>query len=301
MLASLSNNSVKQYDVCLKKWWSFCQLKMIDIFSASIPIVIDFLTELFNNGSQYGTLNSCRSALSLLLGPNITKDDRIQRFFKGVFRLRPPLPKYNFTWDTNYVLDHLNTWYPNDILSLDQISRKTITLIALTSAHRVQTLSKINITNIEHHSNSVSIKIPDIIKTSRPGSKQPIIHIPFFKDKPSICPAQSLITYLDKTKSLRHSNILFIGVNKPHKAVGTQTLSRWIKRTLSECGIDANMFSAHSTRHAAASRAHSLGVNIDAIRNTAGWSGNSNTFARFYNRNIVNNEDLSLARAIIDN
>lgn len=300
MLASLSENSVKQYNVCLKKWWSFCQLKNIDVYSASIPTIIYFLTSLYNSGSQYGTLNSCRSALSFLLGPYVIKDDRIQRFFKGVFRLRPPLPKYNVTWDTNCVLEHLNSWYPNVNLSLDQLSRKTITLLALTSAHRIQTLSKINIKNIEAQTSQISIKIPDLIKTSRPGSYQPIVSIPFFEEKPSICPAKSLVDYLDRTSPLRQSDNLFIAVNKPHKSVGSQTLSRWIKRTLSECGIDANTFSAYSTRHAATSRAHSLGVNIDAIRNTAGWSGNSNTFAKFYNRVIVTNDNLSLARAIID-
>lgn len=300
MLASLSDGSVKQYDVYLKKWWLFCQSKNLDIYVASVPTIIYFLTDLFNSGSQYGTLNSCRSALSLLLGPNITKDDRVHRFFKGVYRLRPPLPKYNATWDTNCVLDLLDTWYPNENISLDQLSRKTLSLVALASAHRMQTFSKINIKNVDCQNNLISIKIPDLIKTSKPGSKQPILYLPFFRHKPSICPAQTLIAYLDRTSVLRMSDNLFVTINKPHKAVGTQTLSRWIKRTLSECGIDTSVFSAHSTRHASTSRARSLGVNIDAIRNTAGWSGNSNTFARFYDRTIIRNNDLSLARAIFD-
>lgn len=291
---------MKQYDVCLKKWWSFCQNQNIDVYSASTPTVISFLTMLYNNGSQYGTLNTCRSALSLILDHDITSDSRLQRFLKGVFRLRPPLPKYNSTWDTNCVLDHLDTWYPNENISFDQLSRKTLTLLALTTAHRMQTLSKINVKNVECQSNTIAIKIPDFIKTTRPGSKQPIIYLPFFRDKPSICPAQTLIAYLDRTKELRKSDYLFIGLKKPHKAVCTQSLSRWIKRTLSECGIDARVFSAHSTRHAAASRARSLGVSVDAIRRTAGWSGNSNTFARFYNRTILANDDLSLAQAIIN-
>lgn len=92
--------------------------------------------------------NSCQSALSLLLGPNISKDHRVQRLLKGVFRLRPPLPKYNLTWDTTCVLDQLSQWYPNEELTLTQLTKKTITLLALTTAHRVQTLSKINIKNI---------------------------------------------------------------------------------------------------------------------------------------------------------
>lgn len=133
MVSSPSDNSIKQYDVCLRKWWLYCQTHSIDHYKASVPIVISFLTEMFNDGCQYGTLNTYRAALSLILGPLLTKDDRLTRFFKGAFRMRPPLPKYTFTWDTNCVLDHLSTWYPNEDLSLDRLSRKTVTLLALTT------------------------------------------------------------------------------------------------------------------------------------------------------------------------
>jgi hypothetical protein len=301
MLASLSPSTIKQYDVSLKKWWFFCISNQIDMFKASVPNVIYFLTELFKNGSQYGTLNSVRSALSLIIGPSIAKDDRIHRFFKGVFRLRTPHPKYNTTWDTNCVLNYVSSWFPNETLTLDKLSIKTVTLLALATAHRIQTISKINIKNIEIESNRITIKIPDLIKTSRIGAKQPILFLPFFRDKQSICPAQTLVCYLERTRDVRKSDYLFLAFKKPNGPVGTQTLSRWIKRCLCESGIDTSIFSAHSTRHAATSRARSLGVNIDAIRNTAGWSGNSTTFATFYNRTILNNEPSSLARAIINN
>lgn len=301
MLASLSPNTIKQYDVCLKKWWHFCKNNSVDVYDASIPTVVYFLTNLFDEGSQYGTLNSCRSALSLVLGPTISHDDRLQRFFKGVFRLRPPTPKYNTTWDTNLVLNHLSEWFPNDKLNLERLSNKTITLLALTTAHRVQTISKINIKNIEITSECISIKIPDILKTSRLGCKQPIIYVPFFRENPSICPAEALSCYVNKTKPLRISESLFIATKRPHKPVGSQTLSRWIKRTLSECGVDTATFSGHSTRHAAVSHAHARGVSVDAIRNTAGWSGQSNTFAKFYQRPILSNNDcLSLALSVLN-
>lgn len=299
MMASLSHNSFKQYDSCLKKWWNFCNIHNMNPYDSSVPNVIYFLTELYNNGSQYGTLNSCRSALSLVLGPTLTKDDRLQRFLKGVFRLRPPQPKYNVTWDTNIVLDHLSSWYPNNEISLDKLTFKTVMLIALASAQRVQTLSKINIRNIHTSPDRIIIKIPDIVKTSRPGSNQPVIYLPFFSDRPTVCPANSLQNYLEITSSLRKSDNLFIGIKNPHRAVGAQTLSRWLKHTLGECGIDTNVFSAHSTRHAATSQAHSRGVSVDVIRNTAGWSGRSNTFARFYQRLITDCSESDLARSLI--
>lgn len=287
ILSSLSNNSYKQYEGCYKRWFIYCKENKLNLYDASIPDIIRFLTITFNQGAQYGTLNSYRSALSLITRHKISDNDNLKRFFKGVFRSRPPLPKYNETWDPSVVLDFLAKWYPNDNLTLEQISKKLITLLALITAHRVQTLATIKICNIETHSSIIKIKIPDLIKTSRVGSTQPLLVLPFFNEKPEICPGRTLSAYLQRTLSIRdQSETLFVSFRSPHKPVGTQTLSRWIKTTLSLSGIDTSSFTAHSTRHAATSAALRLGVSIDLIRKTAGWSSSSQTFARFYNRPV---------------
>ncbi|KAL4707035.1 hypothetical protein ACJJTC_014314 [Scirpophaga incertulas] len=151
MMASLSENSIRQYDSCLKKWFHYCKSNNLDMYETSVPNLILFLTELFNNGAQFGTLNSCRSALSLISGKQIGDDDRVKRFFRGVFRLRPSLPKYSITWDTSIVLNFLSNWYPNFEINFENLTKKLITLLALITAHRMQTLSKVNISNIEQH------------------------------------------------------------------------------------------------------------------------------------------------------
>ena len=56
---------------------------------------------------------------------------------------------------------------------------------------------------------------------------------------------------------------------------------------MSQSGVDVNVFSAYSTRHAATSAAKRKGVNIDIIRKTAGWTKDSETFARFYDQQVV--------------
>lgn len=192
--------------------------------------------------------------------------------------------------------------YPNDSLSLQKLTFKITTLLALITAHRAQTLSKIKISNILTNSTQVNIKIPDLVKTSRPGANQPLLVIPFFEERREICPGRTLISYINATKDLRKNcDYLFISFRKPHNPVSSQTLSRWVKTTLGQSGVDLNMFSAHSTRHASTSAASKLGVSLDIIRKTAGWSDSSNTFARFYNRPISNPGDDSLARALLIN
>lgn len=302
MLASLSDNTLKQYDVCIKAWGQYCKDNSHDHFKSSVPIILDFLSHVFHRGAKYGTLNTYKSALSVLLGSNIVNDDRIKRFMKGVYRLRPSLPRYDITWDTSTVLEYLALKWPHENLNLETLSKKTVTLLGLVTAHRVQTFSLIMINNITvRDKNEIIIKIPDFIKTSRPHSFQPILKLPYFSQRPQICPATCLESYINKTRALRsdNNNHLFISFRKPHAKISSQRLSHWIKDTLQSSGIDTSIFSAHSTRHASTSRANRVGVNLDVIRKTAGWSQNSYVFARFYNKEIVHDTH-QFARSILE-
>ena len=90
----------------------------------------------------------------------------MQRFFTGVNRLRPSLPKYHVTWNPQVVLNYLSSWPDNSNLNLIQLSKKLITLLALVTAHRLQTFSLIEVINIEIFDNEIiTIKIPARIKT----------------------------------------------------------------------------------------------------------------------------------------
>lgn len=66
---------------------------------------------------------------------------------------------------------------------------------------------------------------------------------------------------------------------------------------MSRCDISEN-FTAHSTRHAATSIALKKEVDLETIRKTAGWSQNSQVFAKYYNRSIVLPKE-PFAKAII--
>ena len=101
--------------------------------------------------------------------------------------------------------------------------------------------------------------------------------------------------------NLRQENSkLFISFKKPHKEVCTQTISRWLKTTLSKCGIDTIIFKGHSTRHASTSTALEKGVDIETIRKTAGWSANSKVFATFYNLPVVE-DNPNFAFSVLNN
>lgn len=64
LISSLSKSSLRQYDCGLKTWWLFCAVKKFDPFNCSEKEVLLFLTEEFERGASYSSLNCYRSAIS---------------------------------------------------------------------------------------------------------------------------------------------------------------------------------------------------------------------------------------------
>lgn len=300
-LASITTATFKQYNSSWKKWWQYCCEGNHDMFNPSMSVIIKFLTNKFEEGASYGSLSSLRAAISLITTTDISNDSRLCRFFKGVYNLRPNKPKYNVTWDPTAVLDYLATWYPNESITIEQLTLKITSLMALTTGHRAQTLSLIDISNVVQRSDGYEIKITERIKTSGVNRQQPLLVLPFFEEKPHICVAKTLRCYLTRTSGRREVNSerLLITFKKPYHAASSQTISRWIKAVLKKSGVDTTQFSAHSTRHASTSAAYRKGVSLDQVRITAGWTSKSGAFAKFYNRPVVS-ERGTFARAILD-
>lgn len=298
LIASLSDNTLKQYSSILKEWLKFCQLNNFCPYSSSIIEVLKFFTQKSKQGASYGSLNSARAALNQILDNPLSENLLIKRFLSGVSKIRPSRPKYNRTWDPSIVLDYLSKYYPLESLSFEKLTEKLIMLLALITAHRAQTFSLIKVKNIFIGDEKVEIEIPDRIKTSGPGRTQPLLILPYFHDKLELCVATTLKFYLEKTKVFRNNiENLFLSIKKPVKPVKSQTISGWIKKVMGDSGIDVSKFTSHSTRHAATSKAYSKGVDINVIKNAASWTEKSQVFAKFYNKPISCNK--SFASAIL--
>lgn len=288
-LHSLSDSTLQQYNYTYKIWWQHCMETSAPVFTANVAEVITFLQYIVTSKNcKYGTLNSHRSALSLLLGDSIGSDKRISRFMKGASKLRPPRPKYDNTWDPGIVLKYLEQKGSNSNLCLRELSQKLVTLLTIITGHRLQTIALIKLSNILENSKGIQILISDPIKTSKINKSQPCLYIPYYGENKNICVATTLIHYRKETESLRQSeDYLFLTYKKPYKKASKQSLSRWVKDTLKASGINTKVFQAHSTRHASTSFVHSRGLSVDSIMKTAGWT-NESTFTRFYRRPISN-------------
>ena len=133
-----------------------------------------------------------------------------------------------------------------------------------------------------------SVQIIDKLKHTRQGYHQSTLKLPRFPQDKKLCVVECLTEYINRTGSVRGNNdqLLLCHVH-PHGPASKDTISRWLKKILSDAGIDN--FTSHSFRGAAASAMLKCGVSVDHIMKTAGWS-NATTFQKFYNKPVVNKQ-----------
>ena len=249
--------------------------------------VVEFLTFLFESGEGYSAINSARSALSTMIVDKnslpVGKVPAVRRFMKGVFRLRPSLPRYSCIWDVNIVLEYLKVFYPNEELPLSHLTLKLTMLLALTTAQRTQTLHVLDIKNFNF---MIIIPITARVKQTNARNNKFKIELRSLEEDPSICVVECLKSYLKRTQKLRTSIKLLISYLTPHTAVSKQSISRWMKKVMFEAGIDTEIFKSHSTRAAACSKLKNNSVPIEEIIEIAGWA-NARCFKKFYDKVVL--------------
>ena len=92
---------------------------------------------------------------------------------------------------------------------------------------------------------------------------------------------------------------IFIGPQTPFLSVSISTISRRIKLTLGEAGIDTSLYKSHSTR-AASTSAESKSLDISYILKAASWK-KASTFRRYYHKDIsIESESVKFGAAILD-
>ena len=246
--------------------------------------MVDFVKNTLNN------VNTARCALSTLLprrnGTTFGKDPGVSRLLKGIFRLRPSLPKYTVTWDVSIVLSHFIALHRSGDNSLKVVTMKLATLLCLLSGQRSQSLEELKLDYMYLDNSKVIFYFPVLLKTSRPKFHQAPLEFRAFGVNPVLCPVACLTKYLAQTgRDSEASRIgqLFISYARPFLPVKSGTIARYVRTMMKEAGIDTHSFSAHSARGAATSAAKARGLSMAAICKAAGWSG-CHTFARFYHR-----------------
>ena len=206
---------------------------------------------------------------------------------KSVYNIRPNLPRYKTTWDVSIVLKYLEQCSPVKFLSRQYLTHKLVTLLALVTGQRIQTLHALDLEYCDIGKDYVNFHITTLLKHNNIHNKMNnniILHS--FNENKNLCPVFHTKYYIERTKRDRQSSKLFISTQKPFKAASKSTISRWVKTTLTRAGINTNIYKPHSTRSASTSAAAASDLDITHILKTANWS-RATTFAKYYSKPIT--------------
>ena len=151
LLASWGTATQKRYAAPRRAWVRWCSQRGSCPISAPVAEVLAFLASLVTQGNlEYRTIALYRSAISQAHDPvgstQLGSLSVVTCFMKGVFKIKPPKPRYCSTWSVKTALSFLESLEPLEELTLKQLCYKTVLLLALTSAARAHELSALDLT-----------------------------------------------------------------------------------------------------------------------------------------------------------
>ena len=110
---------------------------------------IEFLTEYLKTGLGHSSVNSAPSALSSIIRRvcNVLfgKSPLVFRLLKGVFNIRPALPRYVTTWDIIKIFTFIKSKPTVTNCDLKTLFLKLVILLCLTTDQRDQPIKCLNL------------------------------------------------------------------------------------------------------------------------------------------------------------
>ena len=270
------------YNSAWKKWHSWCLGRKVDSFRPTLADITGFLAHSFDEGLEYRTLKTYRSALSGVLPPidgfPVGQHPLVVRLLKGVPNLRPTMPRYQQSWNVDTVLTYLQTLPNNEDLSLRFLTQKLAILLAITAPKRSSELKLLDLRFMRILPEGAEFQLPGLTKTS---SEVISVFFAKYSECEKLCVLRCLQCYIMRTDSFRPArdpniaNQLLLSYHRPHHPVQSCSIARWIKSVLGSAGIDTAIFKGHSTRSASTSKARAGGVSLEEVIKMADWSGSS--------------------------
>ena len=290
LLSASRPSTRKTYQSAWRRWSGWCVKRKIDPLSAPLTDILLYLTEYFNSGAAYRSVNVARSAISTshakLDGLPVGQNPLVIQLLKGMFNNRPPKPRYSHTWEVSSVTTYLASLGSNRSLSLKQLSWKLAMLFSLTCPERVSALTKLDLRQCHILPEGVEFMLSSPRKRGT-ADQLPKAFFARFPSNSKLCPVETLRCYLKATRTIRPAipsskpDPLFISYVKPHKPISAPSLARWLRSLLKASGVNSDIFKAHSVRGASTTAAANSNVPLSEILKMADWSSPS-TFQKFY-------------------
>ncbi|CAB3984125.1 Hypothetical predicted protein [Paramuricea clavata] len=171
-MASWREGTKAEYDPYIRKWLDFCMKVKCDLVTPPVPTAIDFLASSFDGGLSYASVNTACSALSYVLLIENSKIPfgqlpPVKHFVKGIFELKPSLPRYRTVWNVSTVFNYPRCQPNIADLSLKDLSLRLTLLLLLLSGQHCQTVYYFTMDNMELSEDKCVFKVTDKVKPGK--------------------------------------------------------------------------------------------------------------------------------------
>ena len=320
VLSQLTHSRVTSSNATYESKWklfaAYCHDHSLDPFTASSPVVADFMLWLAHTRqASVSTLAGYRSALGQVLRLTTGFDPGtcpiLAQLMKSFKRTQPAPAKRIPTWDISLVLSVLcDADLANESLSLHILTAKTIFLLALASGERRHALASLQ-NNPSFDAEGMVLQfareyIPKSYFVRKNITSIKPLRIPYVSDDSyaQVCPCRTTQFYLHAVAGVRRSvsSTLFVSHNLSKQGnITPQGISRYIIKLVQFCyektGAQMPDCRAHDVRKIAASLRTLTGESLTDVLEAGQWSS-PYTFLKHYFVSVGQAESSSVVRPI---
>ena len=168
--------------------------------------MVEFLSSLYADGGRFGVIATARSVLGNFIHvpgvPVLADHPLIQKVVKGACNTRPPTPRYVVIWDTDVLLQYLNS-LDNACLNFKLLSCKTAILLTILSGQRVSTIHAFRLSQLQLITDMAIFNLgTTLLKHFRPGRSTPPIMFHLYPHGRRLCPLQTIQDYVTQSTLL---------------------------------------------------------------------------------------------------
>ena len=150
----------------------------------------------------------------------------VSRMLRGIFKLRPSLPKRVVTYDSNILLKYMDSLPTNKDLLLEFVTKKLCTLLCFLSGQRNQSIGKLNDKLMLSHG-TYSFYFDTVLRTTKPGNRRHPLMFNTYPQNSKLCIMDCLQEYGSRTNLVRenlHGNPqkLILSCAYPFKPINSQ-------------------------------------------------------------------------------
>jgi len=107
LLSATQSSTHKPYQSAWSRWSSWCTEGKINLVSAPLSEVLEFLAKAFSDGLEHCSTNVLCSAISSTHSKidsfPVGHHPCVTKLMKGILNSHPPKPRYSHTWDVKKV------------------------------------------------------------------------------------------------------------------------------------------------------------------------------------------------------